>query len=79
MLERQGWLGKDADHRGLEAPGKGTEGFTLQKRRFSRCQTCCSSRVSLEGNSGSSDPSFYIRKLGTKVGLLMGLKRWLSG
>lgn len=34
MLERQGWLGKDVDHRTLEAPGKGIEDFTLQKRGF---------------------------------------------
>lgn len=34
MLERQGWLEKDADHRTLEAPGKGIEDFTLQTRGF---------------------------------------------
>lgn len=34
MLERQGWLGKDADHRTLGASGKGIEGFAREKRRF---------------------------------------------
>lgn len=34
MLEKQGWLGKDVDHRTLEAPGKGIEDLTLQKRGF---------------------------------------------
>lgn len=73
MLERQGWLEKDADHRTLEAPGKGIEeGLHPTDEGISQdARYGAVGRSLLKGNSGS-------RKLGTKVGPLMELERWFS-
>lgn len=65
LLFTLGALGRGADHRTLEAPGKGTEGITLQKR--GPLKRCSSVRALLEGSSGSSGSSFYVRDLRTRM------------
>lgn len=75
--DRGDWA--NADHRTLEAPGKGTEGFTLQKWGFLKVPDMVQQSDLFRRQLWQQcDPSFYIRKLGTEMGPLMGLERWLS-
>lgn len=68
LLFTLGALGRGADHRTLEAPGKGTEGVTRRKRGLLKMAGVVRQRRALsEGNSGSSDSSFSIRELRTRM------------